>query len=88
MIYKNKRSEIEILDTILAEANAEVKKTHLLYMANVSYAQFSDYFEFLLSHEFLSVVQDEPTQKTYTITEKGRSFHECIRSILAMTKEK
>ena len=88
MIYKNRRSEIEILDTILSEATTEVKKTRLLYIANVCYAQFSDYFDFLLAQGFLSLVKDDPAQKTYMITDRGRSFHDSIKSILSMTRGK
>jgi len=86
VIFKNRRSEIEILDTILSEATIEVKKTHLLYTANICYTQFSDYFDFLLAQGFLSTLHDEAPQKTYIITEKGRSFHQNIKTILSMIK--
>ena len=88
MIFDNRRSEIEILDTILSEAISEVKKTHLQYTANVCYTQFSDYFDFLLARGFLSAMQGETPQKTYIITEKGRLFHQNIKTILSMIKGK
>ena len=88
MIFKNKRSEIEILDSILSKADVEVKKTRMLYNANMSHLQFSNYFDFLLSHGFISIVQDNPSQKTYIITEKGKVFHNSIKSILALTNKK
>lgn len=86
LIFKNRRSEIEILDSMLSEANCEVKKTRMLYKANVCHSQFSDYFDFLLSQGFISLARDEPSLKTYVITEKGRYFHSSIRSILSLTK--
>ena len=82
MIFANKRSESEIIAQILYSAEKEAKKTKLLYDANISYAHFIKYFNFLLEKKFLKVKNTNPNKKVYQITDKGEHFLININNIL------
>jgi len=49
------RCELEIIAEMLSIAKNDVKKTRLLYQANLCYSNFIKYAEFLLEKEFLGV---------------------------------
>lgn len=65
----NRRSEMEIIATILDIAKQEVKKTKILYKANLSYVQLKNYVSFLLEKGLL-----ENIGNMYSTTKKGRLF--------------
>ena len=86
MIFRNKRSEIEILAQILNSAKNKVKKTNLLYSTNISYSNFLRYFNFLLDKGFIESKEGNPSGKFYRTTEKGDHFLESINTILKEIK--
>lgn len=85
MIYKNRRSEVEIIDTILSGIHHEAKKTRLMNSAHICYYQFGDYFTFLLENGFIAEKKIGSREKIYVITERGKRLHDNIKSLLAFT---
>ncbi len=65
----NRRSEMEIIATILDITKQGVKKTKILYKANLSYVQLKNYVSFLLEKGLL-----ENIGNMYSTTKKGRLF--------------
>jgi len=70
---KNNRGKIQIIGDVLALATSGIKKTHIMYRANLSYEQVYLYLEELISKGL--IVQDvSPDGVVYRTTEKGREF--------------
>jgi predicted transcriptional regulator len=70
---KNNRGKIQIMGDILALANAGIKKTHIMYRANLSYEQVHLYLGELIEKRL--VLQDvSPDGVIYRSTDKGREF--------------
>ena len=70
---KNNRGKIQIMGDILALATSGIKKTHIMYRANLSYEQVYLYLEELISKRL--IVQDLSADGVvYRTTEKGREF--------------
>lgn len=85
-MFKNKRSELEIISQMLSTANKEIKKTRLMYKTNMCYVHFTEYMNFLLEKEFLGVKKFNPVGNIYYTTEKGKNFLESIKSVLDQVK--
>jgi len=69
--YK-KRDKLDILLEILNIANTVVKKTHILYKANINFYQLTRYLNLLKELKMLEEVT-EPFNG-YSTTEKGRQM--------------
>ena len=70
---KNNRGRIQIIGDVLALATSGIKKTHIMYKANLSYEQVHLYLEELIRKAL--VAQDVSSDAVvYRITEKGREF--------------
>jgi predicted transcriptional regulator len=70
---KNNRGRIQIMGDVLALATSGIKKTHIMYRANLSYEQLHLYLEELIGKAL--VAQDVSSDGVvYRITEKGREF--------------
>lgn len=82
LIFRNKRSESEIIDQMLSLAREDVKKTRLMYQTNLCYNHFIKYMNFLREKGFLKVKQDNPSGKVYYTTKKGEKFLESIKNVL------
>ena len=67
-----KRDKLEILLGILEIARSPVKKTHILYKANINFYQLTRYLDLLNGLEMLEEI-DQP-YKGYRTTEKGRQM--------------
>jgi predicted transcriptional regulator len=68
---KNNRGRIQIIGDMLATSG--IKKTHIMYRANLSYEQVHLYLEELIGKAL--VAQDVSSDGVvYRITEKGREF--------------
>ena len=70
---KNNRGKIQIMGDVLSLATSGIKKTHIMYKANLSYEQVLLYLsdligKGLLAHDFS---QDGMVYRT---TDKGREF--------------
>jgi predicted transcriptional regulator len=87
LIFKTKRSELEIVEEILSLAREETKKTWLMYHTNLCYSQFVFYLNFLLEKKFLEEHNGSISgTNTYKITEKGKQFLESIITVLVQAK--
>ena len=70
---KNNRGKIQIMGDVLALATSGIKKTHIMYRANLSYEQVYLYLGDLIGKRL--IVRDvSPDGVVYRTTEKGREF--------------
>ncbi|OLC23851.1 MAG: hypothetical protein AUJ08_04830 [Thaumarchaeota archaeon 13_1_40CM_3_50_5] len=73
---KNNRGKIEIMADVLSLSTAGIKKTHIMYRANLSYEQILHYLNQLLGKGLIA--QDvADSALVYRTTEKGREFLAC-----------
>ena len=75
MMYerKNNRGRIQIMGDVLALATSGIKKTHIMYRANLSYEQVHLYLGELIGKRLIA--QDVSSDGVvYRTTEKGREF--------------
>ncbi len=73
----NRRSEFEIIGTILDLSKNGAKKTEILYKGNFSHIQLTDYLTFLIKRDVLeekTIKDDEQNCKHYITTEKGKDL--------------
>ncbi len=71
--FNQRRSEIEVLASMLLVACKGVNKTKILYRANLSYSQLKNYLHFLMEKGLIEV-NSMGMRNTYTTTAKGLSF--------------
>src|SRR5262245_15408456 len=77
---KSNRGKIEIMGDVLALATSDIRKTHIMYRANLSYEQLSLYLGELLARQLL--LQGVSRDGTfYRATEKGRAFLQHYRQL-------
>jgi predicted transcriptional regulator len=70
---KNNRGKIQIMGDVLALATSGIRKTHIMYKANLSYEQVYLYLEELIGKRLVD--QDVSSDGViYRTTEKGREF--------------
>jgi predicted transcriptional regulator len=71
---KNNRGKIQIMGDVLALATSGIKKTHIMYKANLSYEQVHLYLGELIGKRLIQ--QDVSTSDgvVYRTTTKGREF--------------
>jgi len=73
---KNNRGKIEIMADVLALSTSGIKKTHIMYRANLSYEQILHYLNQLLGKGLIA--QDvSDGALVYRTTETGREFLAC-----------
>jgi predicted transcriptional regulator len=75
MMYerKNNRGKIQIMGDVLALATSGIKKTHIMYRANLSYEQVHLYLGELIGKRLIE--QDVSSDGVvYRTTSKGREF--------------
>src|SRR3712207_4707033 len=75
MMYerKNNRGKIQIMGDVLGLATSGIKKTHIMYRANLSYEQVHLYLGELIEKGLIA--QDvSPDGVVYRTTTKGREF--------------
>lgn len=70
---KNNRGKIQIMGDVLELATAGIKKTHIMYRANMSYEQVHLYLSELIERRLIAqdVSQDGVVYRT---TDKGKEF--------------
>lgn len=83
---KNHRGKIEIMADMLALSTGAIKKTHIMYRANLSYEQLLYYLNQLLNKGLImqDLVDGSPIYRT---TEKGREFIECYTHMMNLIIE-
>ncbi len=70
---KNNRGKIQIMGDVLALGTSGIRKTHIMYKANLSYEQVLLYLGELIEKRLIE--QDvSPDGVVYRTTEKGREF--------------
>lgn len=70
---KNNRGKIEIMADVLTLSTVGIKKTHIMYKANLSYEQILYYLNELMAKSLLEQGVEEGSP-VYRTTEKGREF--------------
>lgn len=73
MAIRRQKSQIylDILNSI--QNNGEMKKTHIMYAANLTHKRLEKYLNLLLTNNFLEI-KNSRNQKYYTITKQGYKF--------------
>jgi predicted transcriptional regulator len=71
-----KRSDVDIIASILGEARKGAKKTRIMYRCNLSHRQLQVYLKLLLDMKLLMSISEERESKTnfYQATTKGHNF--------------
>ena len=83
---KNNRSKIQIMGDVLNLATASIKKTHVMYRANLSYEQAHLYLGDLIEKRL--VIQDVSRDGiVYRTTERGREFLQYYQRIAEFLEE-
>ena len=88
MMYerKNNRGKIQIMGDVLALATSGIKKTHIMYRANLSYEQVHLYLGELIGKRLIA--QDVSSDGVvYRTTEKGREFLLCYTRLVEFLEE-
>ena len=70
---ENNRGKLEIMADVVYLSTSSIKKTHIMYKANLSYDQINRYLRELLKLGFIEAAIDDGTV-IYRATEKGRLF--------------
>ena len=71
---KNNRGKIQIMGDVLALATSGIKKTHIMYRANLSYEQMHLYLGELIGKRLITQDVSPKDGVVYRTTEKGREF--------------
>lgn len=71
LIFESKRSESDIIHKILSETKKGIKKTHLMYKANLSNKQLNRYLNILVEKRFVEKKGTLHNGKQYFLTNKG-----------------
>lgn len=83
---KSNRGKIEIMADILSLSTVGIKKTHIMYRANLSYEQILFYLNELMAKELIAQHASEGTT-IYRTTEKGREFLKCFTYMMQLVGE-
>jgi predicted transcriptional regulator len=84
---KNNRGKIQIMGDVLALGTSGIKKTHIMYKANLSYEQVHLYLGELIEKRLIE--QDvSPDGVVYRTTEKGREFLLHYTNVMEFLEEK
>jgi predicted transcriptional regulator len=84
---KNNRGKIQIMGDVLALGTSGIRKTHIMYKANLSYEQVHLYLGELIGKRLIE--QDvSPDGVVYRTTEKGREFLLHYTRVVELLEEK
>jgi predicted transcriptional regulator len=84
---KNNRGKIQIMGDVLALGTSGIRKTHIMYRANLSYEQVHLYLGELIEKRLIA--QDvSPDGVIYRTTEKGREFLLYYTRMVELLEEK
>ena len=76
-----RRSKMEIyIDMLQVVSEGNLKPTHVMYKANLSWARLMKHLRFLQSQDLLTIVQGSGVER-YEITEKGREVLSYFRKL-------
>jgi predicted transcriptional regulator len=71
---KNNRGKIQIMGDVLTLGTSGIKKTHIMYKANLSYEQVHLYLGELIEKRLIEQDVSSEDGVVYRTTEKGREF--------------
>jgi predicted transcriptional regulator len=85
---KNNRGKIQIMGDVLALGTSGIKKTHIMYRANLSYEQVQLYLGELIAKRLIAQdVSSPPDGVVYRTTEKGREFLQYYMRLIELLEE-
>ena len=84
MFFESKRSESDIVHKILSETHKGVKKTQLMYNANMSNTQLDKYLDRLIEQDFIQEKKDNGNNKLYYSTEKGEELDAILKQAISL----
>jgi len=85
-----KRDRLEIIYSILKiiqDSNNSIKRTPLLRFTNISSQSFSEYYDELITKEFIREVVDKKDKTYVTLTDKGFEYLKKYTFILGFIDE-
>lgn len=82
---RKRRDRLYIIAEILKMAKNGSLKTHLMYGANLSFAQLTDYLSFLISTGLLKTVKED-NKLLYKTTSKGLEFLTNYEKIISLLR--
>ena len=83
---KNNRGKIEIMADVLSLSTVGIKKTHIMYRANLSYEQVHMYLAELIEKGLL-VQASTDEGLVYRTTERGREFLHYYSRLVSLLEE-
>ena len=89
MMYerKNNRGKIQIMGDVLTLATSGIKKTHIMYRANLSYEQVHLYLGELIGKRLIEQDVSSTDGVVYRTTERGREFLLCYTRLMEFLEE-
>jgi len=78
-----RRSRLDVIADILDTSLSGVKKTHLMYHCNMSFAQLEKYLNLILKTKLVEVEDDGP-KFFFRTSGKGRKFLKSYESLKAL----
>ncbi len=84
---KKRRDKISIIAEILEIAKDGTLKTQIMYKANLSFAQLSEYLKFMINANLLNQTF-ENNKEVYFATSKGMDFLKQYYDLSALLNEK
>jgi predicted transcriptional regulator len=81
-----KRSDIDVMASILKEAHEGARKTHIMYRCNLSHIQLRVYLKLLLGMGFLAFNSEKDSDELglFETTVKGLKFLDAYRTLKAL----
>lgn len=72
--FASRRSNVQVIADILAEAMNGASKTRLVYKANLNFKVMERYLRFLNDRNMIQLVKEGDGRDRYLITQRGREF--------------
>jgi len=87
VIFESKRCESDLIHIILSQTKDGIKKTQLMYNANMSNTQLTRYLDVLLEKQFIEE-KDDGKGKQYFLTENGAELLDPLHEVITLIHEK
>lgn len=78
---RRRRGEIQILMDILSLCLKDVKVTHIMYKANLSYSTMRRYLNAALKQGLIVKVKNDDGSFSYHITDKGKILLDVLKEV-------
>jgi len=79
-----KRSDIDVIASILKEAHEGARKTRIMYKCNLSHRQLKVYLKLLLGMKLLELTEEGSKLDVLKTTAKGLKFLDAYRTLKAL----